>query len=180
MNVNKFFDKVIWWLDNTRPWLDHWALWINFISWEFYLKILNGLFLCCHEQVKKILEMPSRSTMWPPNIPIGREIILCINVSRYLPKEKEETNFLYEESISSANTRERERQTKWGNKSKAYWSTCWTCKAREKEEIRFPHKGLENKRKLLLSKANPSPINRTLIPLILFIPHKLEIESFSL
>ena len=30
--------------------------------------------------------------------PRERENILCINVSRYLPKEKEETNFLYEET----------------------------------------------------------------------------------
>ena len=28
---------------------------------EFYLKIPNGLFLCCHEQMKKNLEAPSRS-----------------------------------------------------------------------------------------------------------------------
>ena len=51
-----------------------------------------GLFLCCHEQVKKILEAFSRSHGRLPYREKG-EIILCINVFRYLPKEKEETNF---------------------------------------------------------------------------------------
>ena len=30
---------------------------------EFYLKFLNGRFLCCHEQVKKNLERLSRSLL---------------------------------------------------------------------------------------------------------------------
>ena len=42
--------------------------------------------------MKKLLEAPSRSEMGAHNTQ-ERENILCINVSRYLPKEKEETNY---------------------------------------------------------------------------------------
>ena len=48
--------------------------------------------------MKKLLEAPSRVEMGA-YYPRERENILCINVSRYLPKEKGETNFLQEESI---------------------------------------------------------------------------------
>ena len=47
--------------------------------------------------MKKHLEAPSRN-MLAAQIREEERPILCINVSRYLPKEKEETNFLYEET----------------------------------------------------------------------------------
>ena len=40
-----------------------------------------------------------------------REIILCIDVSRYLPKGKEETNFLYEEGKEIGQLRQGESKT---------------------------------------------------------------------
>ena len=63
MSINKFFDIVIWWqwnsLHNQHYWI--WALRIEFYFMEFYVKILHGFFLYCHEQIKKHLETCSRS-----------------------------------------------------------------------------------------------------------------------
>ena len=94
-------------------------------------------FLCCHEQIKKHLEAPSRC-FWPSNPSVWetkfrpalnceKEIILCINVSRYLPKEKEETNFLYEESMISAKQARREQEIKEEINPRCHEGTCWPC-----------------------------------------------------
>ena len=82
-----------------------------------------GLFLCCHEQVKKILEaflemLGAQNTQ-------EKENILCINVFRYLPKEKEETNFLQEESGNRPSERQGKALNKIGNKSRLIEALCW-------------------------------------------------------
>ena len=80
---------------------------------EFYLKILNGLFLCCHEQMKKHLEAPSRSSNFVQpkenkaefrSCHSGKESLFCaLMYEDTCQKKKEETNFLKKESAFSAN-----------------------------------------------------------------------------
>ena len=64
--------------------------------------------------------------VYAPNIPKERENILCMNVSIYLPKEKEETNFLKEARGNSAIWVKGEAN-KRGNKSKDFLGKCWPC-----------------------------------------------------
>ena len=69
--------------------------------------------------MEKLLEAFSGQYGRLPYREIG-EIILCINVSRYLPKEKEETNLHMGCIGESAKLRKRKAWNKIGNKSKAY------------------------------------------------------------
>ena len=70
---------------------------------------------------------------WAPIIPKEREFILCINVFRYLPKEKEETNFLQEESGNRPRERQGKALNKIGNKSRLLEALSWPSVSKGKK-----------------------------------------------
>ena len=103
-----------------------WALRIEFHFMKFYLKILSGHFLCCHQQMKKHLEAPSRCPLAVQTREKERPI-LCIDVWRYLQKEKEETNFLYKARGISANKSQGRSKIKEDTNPRLLEDKHWPC-----------------------------------------------------
>ena len=124
--------------------------------------------------MEKLLEAFSRQYGRLPYREIG-EIILCINVSRYLPKEKDETN-LHEDALGESTKARKEQKRKQIKASRRLVLAEYLKGKKRKlahEYVIFYRRGN------YLIEGKTSPINRSLILLIFLIPHKLEIESLS-
>ena len=112
--------------------------------------------------------------------PRDRENILCINVSRYLPKEKEETNFpCMHKGTSAKRDKGKARNKKW-NKSKPSRRLPWPCDSWGNNAI-FAHEYvIFYRRRNYIIEGETSPINRSLIPHISFIQSLRDWEPLSL
>ena len=143
---------------------------------EFYLKILNGLFLCCHEQMKKHLEAPSRCIKTIQTIEKKRVYFVhwCMKI---LAKRKRGNKFPLWGKCHGRPTKE--RASKRGNKFAFRSNMLHVQRGRKRGKYLLMNMWYSIEKRKLPFEGNHSLINRALI-LIVSHPKILEIESFSL